>query len=127
VSIAISWAFNAAVTNGPTISLANDPPISVDAYDLVTTTLAASSVGKIVNLQPSATAGDVVLIALKSDAYDKTVLYDAGGGKQNLDGPVLLVGAGAVALLGTTPPKSLTFDNGLAKKVTVQVLVGRKA
>jgi len=127
VSIDISWAFNAAVAGGPQISLANTPPIKVDAYDLVTATLAASKKNIVVNIQPSGTAGDVVLLALSSDAYDKTVTYDPGGGAQKLDGPVLLVGPGAVGLLGATPPKSMSFDNGLAKPVTVQVLVGRKA
>ncbi len=127
MSIQINWAFNVAVDGGPQLSLANAPKITVDAYDLVTATLPASTTGVAVDLQPSSTAGDVVLLALSSDAYDDTVTYDPGGGAQQLNGPVLLVGAGPVALLGATPPTSMTFDNGLAAPVTVKVLIGRKA
>jgi hypothetical protein len=129
VAISINWAFNVAVDGGPQISLANAPKIVVDAYDLVTATLPAGSTGTALNLQPSATAGDVVLLALSSDAYDATVTFDpdGGGNPQQLSGPVLLVGAGPVGLLGATPPKSMTFDNPLATPVTVKVLIGRTA
>lgn len=129
MTIPINWAFNVAVDGGPQISLANAPKIVVDAYDLVTATLAAASAGTVVNLQPSGTAGDVVLLALSSDGYDDTVTYDpdGGGNPQKLNGPVLLVGAGPVGLLGATPPKSMTFDNALATPVTVKILIGRKA
>jgi hypothetical protein len=127
VSIDISWGFNAAVAGGPQISLVNAPKITVDAYDLVTATLAGAATNVALNIQPTTGAGDVVLFALSADVYDKSVTYDPGGGAQALDGPVLLVGAGAVGLLGATPPKTLTFDNGLATAVRVQVLVGRKA
>ena len=126
MSINLSWAFNVAVPGGPRMSLVNTPEIKVDAYDLVTVTLPASATKVAVNLQPSSTAGDVVLLALESSAYDKTVTYDPGGVTHALDGPVLLVGPGAVGLLGTTPPTKLTFDNGLTKPITVQIFVGRK-
>lgn len=126
MSIAINWSLNIAVTGGPRLGLVNQPPIAIDAYDVVTTTLAANATGVSVDLQPSGAAGDVVLLTMSSDAYDPTLTYDPGGGAQKLDAPLLLVGAGAIALLGATPPKSLTFDNGLSQPVNVQILVGRK-
>ncbi len=126
MSIDISWSFNVAVTGGPRIGLVNQPPVVMDAYDVVTTKLAAGAAAVNVDLQPSGGAGTVVLLAMASDVYDPTLTYDPGGGPQKLDGPVLLIGAGPVALLGATPPKSLKFDNPLAKPVNVQILVGRK-
>jgi hypothetical protein len=130
VSIKINWSVNLAVDGGPKISQTNEPEIKVDAYDLVTATLPAGSTGAgavSVDLQPSGTAGDVVLLAMTSKPYDATLTYEIGGGgtKGTLDGPLLLVGAGAVALLGATPPGALKFENPLAKVVDVQILVGR--
>ena len=126
MSIDINWSLNIAVTGGPRLGLINQPPILIDAYDVVTTKLAANVTGITVDLQPSGGAGDVVLLALSADSYDPLLTYDPGGGAQKLDAPLLLIGAGAMALLGATPPKSLTFDNGLAKPVSIQILVGRK-
>jgi hypothetical protein len=43
-----------------------------------------------------------------------------------LDGPHVLIGAGAVALLGATQ-NSIEFTNGGSEDATVNILVGRDA
>lgn len=126
MSIDINWSLNIAVTGGPRIGLNNKPPLVIDAYDVVTTTLAANATGVNVDLQPSGGAGDVVLLAMSSDLYDPTLTYDPGGGAQPLDAPLFLIGTGAIAMLGATPPTSLSFDNGINTPVNIQILVGRK-
>lgn len=126
MSIKVNWSFNATVQGGPKLSIVDKPALTVGAYDLVTATIDAGAAGVNVDLQPSNTAGDVVLLVITSDTYDSTITYSAGGGAITLDGPHLLVGAGAVGLLGATPPVALSFDNPLADPIAVQVLVGRK-
>ncbi len=132
MAINVNWAFNVAIDAGPRISLVNVPKISIDAYDMIIVKVDAGT-NVSVDLQPTTTAGNVVMLAITSDVYDDgvagdVVTYTHGGGanKLELDGPHLLMGPGAVALLGSAPPASLSFSNSLTKPVNLQILVGRK-
>jgi len=124
----ITWQFQAAIPGGPAFTL-NQPPIAVQAYDVATATIAAGATGVAVNVQPSSTAGDVVLVVVSSDRYDAKLTYtvDSSSDVHALDGPHVLLGSGAVGFMNAgLPPQQLTFDSTLTEDAHVQVVVGRK-
>jgi hypothetical protein len=124
----ITWQFQATIPGGPAFTL-SQPPIEVLAYDVATAKVAGSASGVAVNVQPSSTTGDVVFVVVTSDVYDAKITYTVDGSSavHELDGPHVLLGAGAVGFMnGGTPPQTLTFANTLATDVNVQVVVGRK-
>ena len=130
MAIKIDYKFGVVVQGGPSVNIKQDP-IEVGAYDVTSAILPPESGGTpsdtTVHVGPAGAAGTVVLFVISADAYNKQVTYDVGGTARGLDGPLLLVGPGAVTLLGVTPPATLTFHNGTTSPVQVQVLVGRQA
>ncbi len=102
--------------------------LSVEGFDKIEVKIPGA--GATVNLQPS---DDVQFLLLTSNLYSDKLTYDVGGGgasKVKLDAPQLLMGAGAVGLLGK-PPKTLSFTNDLPgtpkPEPTVLILIGREA
>jgi hypothetical protein len=125
--VSINWQFQATIPGGPAMSI-SQPAVSVDAYDVVTAAIAAGATSDLA-IQPTSTAGKVVLLILSSSQYDTTISYtvDALTDKHVLDGPLTLVGAGAIGLLNSAAsPQHLIFTNGFSKVINVQVVVGRK-
>lgn len=120
----IAWSFSVAAAEGPRIY--GSDSLAVDAYDKVSAELAAGDTDVDVEVQPSATAGRVRALVIGSTNYESDVTYsaDAGTTEFRLDGPVVLIGGGAVALLAD-PPQVLRFSNASAAAVTVEILVGR--
>jgi hypothetical protein len=124
----ITWQFQATIPKGPAFTL-NTPPITIQAYDVVATTIAAGASGFAVKVQPSTTAGDIVFVAVSSDLYDAGLTYkvDSSTDVHALDGPLVMLGAGAVGFMNTgAPPQTLTFSSTLGKDANVQIVVGRK-
>ncbi len=124
----INWQFQTMIAGGPAF-IVNQPAIQVDAYDVVTVTVPATTNNVAVPIQPSSTVGDVVFLVITSSQYDPGITYTVDGLAvvHALDGPHTLVGSGAVGFLNSAaPPQKLTFNNTLAKGVNVQVVVGRK-
>jgi hypothetical protein len=117
----------AEVASGPTIK--ESRTLTVDAYDKISVTVpdGASNLG--VELQPGG-AGSVRLLIVKSSLYGDALKYTVNTGTTDhvLDGPHVLVGAGAVGLFGSEPTK-LVFDNalGAGKDAQIQILIGRDA
>jgi len=123
-----TWQFQATIPGGPAFTI-NQPPITVQAYDVASATIAAGASGVDVSIQPSSTSGDVVFVVVNSDLYDAGLTYvvDGGADSHALDAPHVLLGAGAVGFMNAgAPPQKLTFTSTLAKDANVQVLVGRK-
>ena len=122
----INWSFSVAVDKGP--RLTGFAPESVDAYDKASVVLPAGGAAVTVELQPTATADRVSLVLVAASVYTGGVTYSADGGatKFELDGPLLLIGTGAVKLLADAP-QTLSFENPSANDVTVDILVGRDA
>ena len=124
----ITWQFQAAIPGGPAFTISQSS-IAIQAYDVATATIGAGASGVAVNVQPSSTAGDVVLVVVSSDVYDAGLTYTVDGGSADhaLDAPHVLLGAGAVGFMNAgTPPQILEFTSTLAKDANVQVVVGRK-
>jgi hypothetical protein len=124
----ITWQFQATIPKGPTISL-NTPPVTIQAYDVVATTIGAGASGVAVKVQPSTTTGDIVFVVVSSDQYDAGITYkvDSSTDAHALDGPHVLLGAGAVGFMNAgAPPQTLTFSSTFSKDANVQIVVGRK-
>lgn len=125
--IKINWTLNVQVAGGPKISASETT--FVDAYDKIEITVAADgTTGQEVQVQPG-DAGQVQFLLIRSDAYGETLSYSVNATDSNrikLDALQLLIGDGAVGLLGNSPNK-LYFYNNLGKDVSIHILVGRKA
>src|SRR5262245_52544848 len=127
-TLKINWGFTAKVDGGPQLS-ESAPPIEVNAYEFVKQVLPAASPAPSttdVNLQNGT---DPQMVAILSTKYTTKLEYvvDGGATKHKLDGPHVFVGPGAVAFLGSSSPKKLTFTNAATEAINVQVLVGRPA
>jgi hypothetical protein len=122
----IKWSVTFEAVLGPRVAEAGE--LVVGAYDKVSVLLAGNATDLDVDVQPSATSGDLELLVLKAGKYDAGVTYsaDAGATHFDLDGPVALIGTGAVALLGAAP-QTLRFSNPSADPVDIEILAGRQA
>lgn len=107
----------------------------ITAYDLIEVVIPGavdigSATDTVVDVQPTAAAGQVLYLSIHSNRYGANLEYDVDGGASNvaLDGPQVFIGQGAIALLGAVP-EQLTFRNGLGDglNATVTILVGRQA
>ena len=121
----ISWSVNFDAMLGPKIAVAGAQTLG--AYDKISIQLAAAAADVDVDVQPSATSGDVRLLVITASSYDAevTVSADAGATDFTMDGPLVLIGAGAVGLLAD-PPQTLRFSNPDTAPVDIDILVGRK-
>jgi len=127
MTISVNWKFQAAVQGGPNLA-ADQPPINVAAYDVIQATIPATTPTFTVHVQPITATGQLLFFALTSDKYDAGLTYtvNASATVHTLDGPLLLIGGGAVGLLDAAPPQTLTLGNTLAAPANIQILVGRK-
>jgi hypothetical protein len=120
---AIHYQVTVQVTGGPKMTVART--LAVEAYDVVDVAIPADSSAS-VEIEPAAAAGRVKLMLLTADTYED-LEYELDGTAHALDGPALLVGEGAVALLDATPG-TIEFTNAHPTDVRpIHVLVGRAA
>ena len=123
----INWAVTFDVVLGPRIAAAGTQ--TIDAYDKISIQLAADSASVDVDVQPSDGTGDVQLLVITASSYETQVTFSADEGATPpflLDGPVVLIGTGAVKLLAD-PPQTLRFNNAASELLNVDILVGRQA
>jgi hypothetical protein len=122
----IKWSVTFDAVLGPRVAEAGE--LVVDAYDKLSVQLAGNATDIDVDVQPSATGGEVELLVLKASSYGQGVTFSADAGTTTLalDGPVVLIGTGAVALLAAAP-QSLRFSNPATDPVDIEILVGRQA
>jgi hypothetical protein len=115
----INYAVNVQVTGGPKLAVTRS--LVVDAYDVIDLSIKKNSAAS-VEVEPGV-AGRVRLVLITADTYDN-LTYESAGKDHALDGPALLVGAGAVALLD--PKGTVKFTNKHATEPrTIHVFVGR--
>jgi len=115
----INWNFVLQALNGPSVSGAGT--LEMDAYDKIEVTITAGATQQ-VNLVPS---GTVSLLVINPVVPNADLSYDVGGNAVALDGPHVLIGTGAVSLLGGA--RDLTFTNNTAADSTIEILLGRDA
>jgi hypothetical protein len=96
--------------------------IDVEAYDRIQVTVDAGATLK-VDLAPAASANSPVkLLVISPEKPDAKLTY---GSDVQLDGPHILLGQGAVSLLGGAA--TLDFKNGTDAPARIDILVGRDA
>lgn len=115
----INYTVNVQVVGGP--KLATSAALPVAAYDKIEATVLASA-STTVNVQPG--DGAEFLLVTASSYEDMTYEVDSSGNTVTLDGPHVLIGTGAVSLLGDTQ-NQFEFSNAGSEDVTVDILVGR--
>ena len=115
----ISWNYVSQALNGPSVSAAGE--LEVDAYDKLAVTI-ADTTSQQVDLVPG---GTVSLLVINPQTPSEDLTYDVGGTDVPLDGPHVLIGAGAVSLLGGAT--SLTFTNNSGADALIEILIGRDA
>lgn len=121
MSEVITYLFKTLVTNGPSV-VANGT-LFVDAYDKLEA-IAPASDSVAVDVQPGS-GGQ--LLAISASAYENlTYEVDSSGTSIPLDGPLQLIGAGAIGLLGSTQNRFESSNAGTVD-ITVSILVGRNA
>jgi hypothetical protein len=126
----INWMVNVQVVGGPRISAAEN--LSVEAYDKIQVDVPGGDNAQpgiaTVQVQPGG-AAQVRFLAIASSHYDPALTYTVDGGDPvPLDAFQLLMGKGAVGLLGTTLTAfAFTNQAGLDKPASVEILVGRMA
>jgi hypothetical protein len=122
----INWTLNVQVVGGPKMSAFQT--VTVDAYDKIGVTVPVGETDKEVEVQPGP-AGRVQFLLISSDQFgdDLTYKVNNAGDAIKLDAQQLLIGDGAVGLLGASPPETLSFTNDLAQDANIEILVGRNA
>jgi len=118
MSETIKWNFVIQVLQGPSVSAAASIK-DADAYDKFDISI-ADTVTQTVNLVP---ADSISLLVINPKTPDKDLSYDLSGSPVALDGPHVLIGSGAVSLLGGAT--SLDFTNNTGADAVIEILVGR--
>lgn len=120
MSETINWNFVTQVLQGPSVSAAASIT-DLDAYDKFEIDL-ADTVTQAVDLVPGDTLS---LVVINPQPPHADLSYELGGNPVALDGPHVLIGSGAVSLLGGAT--SLTFTNNTGADAVIEILVGRDA
>lgn len=120
----VSYSVGAEVEDGPTI-LSATVLEEATAYGYIEAEVPKED-GRVVEVH-SGDAGDVLLFFMYADHYDGLSYTVDGGGSIDFDGPLMLVGAGCVVLLGATC-NELTFTNAsVTYDSLVKIFVARVA
>lgn len=125
MSETISYSFTIQVAGGPKVT--DVDKFEVEAYDMLEVDVPDTGTSggvATVDVQPSASG--VKLLLVTADSYEQLTYKVDSGSVQTLDGPLLLIGEGAVKLLGSTQ-NQFEFTNADTAANTVNILVGRDA
>ena len=123
----ITWATNVAVKDGPTFAVGST--VNAEAYEKFKVPIATAG-EEVVNLLPADVPAKFLLITADKfvgvEPDTGKLVYDTGGGEQDLTGPLVLTNSAAMDLLGADLT-TVTFKNSMASEVTIEVLVARDA
>jgi hypothetical protein len=115
----INWNYVVQALDGPSLSAAGN--VEVDAYDKLEVTIADNATQQ-VDLVPSASMS---LLIINPASPGEDLSYKVNGNDVKLDGPQVLIGAGAVSLIGGAT--NLTFTNNTGADAVIEILIGRDA
>jgi len=114
------WSVMVRAVGGPQVAVSAS--LQVEAYDKLAVTIADGATTQ-VDLAPS--GGEVALVLISASSPSPDLTYEVAGNTVALNGPLALIGSGAVGLLGGAT--SLSFTNGTGADADIQILVGRDA
>ena len=118
----INWSYAMQIVGGPLV--AAGAALDVEAYDKITVGIDDNTT-KQVDLAPGA-PGAIRLVVINPVKASDKLTYSANGKDIALDAPHVLIGAGAVTLLGAAAT-SLALTNKTGAVATVEILVARDA
>jgi hypothetical protein len=118
----VNWSYATEVVGGPT--LAGSGELEVEAYLKLAVTVPAGGTLD-VEVLPGG-GGSVQLLVISPSRPGEDLSYKIGSEDVVLDGPHILVGAGAVGLLAASIG-TLTFTNGGTEDTDISILAGRDA
>jgi hypothetical protein len=119
----INWMYSVQATRGPTATL--DGSFDADAYEKMSISLDPSATQD-VTIGPGTWAEVRSLVVSADDLSGAVTIQPDGGTAAVLDAPFVLLGAGAVSLLGTGDA-TITLENTGADAVLVDIFVARDA
>jgi hypothetical protein len=119
----LKWSFSAQVAGGPTLAGTGDIA-DVDAYVKLNVIVPANGNQDVEVL--TGTGGAVELLVISPAKPSAKLTYEVDGDDVPLDGPVVLIGAGAASLLADTIG-TLKFKNGTAEDAAISILAARDA
>lgn len=119
----IHWLYSVRAEGGPSAAL--NGQLQVDGYEKLSVSVAAG-VALDVTVGPATWAEIHSLVVSASDMTGALTVEPNGASAVPLDSPIILLGAGAVALLGAGNA-TLTLNNTGAADVLVDIFVARDA
>ena len=118
----LNWTFAARVLRGPTI--ADSGELDVDAYVKLAVTIKKGATQD-VEIFPGAGGSAQIVVINPATPSDK-LTYEVGTTNVPLDGPHVLIGTGAVGMLGNKIG-TLKFKNNTTEDADLSILAGRDA
>lgn len=123
----LTYTVSAQLANGP--KLASAGTVDVEAYGKFSATIAAGAADLEVAL-PWGSGGKAAVLLMKPSKPSDTLSYKvndkSAASSFALNGPHLLLGTGAVALLDPAPAR-LFFSNAGTEDLAVEILIGGDA
>lgn len=123
MAVTIHWMYSVRADGGPSAALGD--AYTADGYERLSVTVAAGA-QQDVTLAPGTWADISSLVVSASDMSGALTVEPDGAAVVPLDRPIVLLGAGPVALLGGGNA-TLTLDNTGAEDVLVDIFVVRDA
>lgn len=119
----INWLYSVQAVRGPTATL--DGTFEADAYEKMSIALDAGATQD-VTIGPGTWAEVRSLVVSADNLSGDVTIEPDGGTAAPLDAPFVLLGAGAVSLLGTGDA-TITLENTGTEAVLVDIFVARDA
>jgi hypothetical protein len=118
----LKWTFAARVLGGPTIGGGGE--LEIDGYVKLAVTI-EKDLTQEVEIFPGA-GGSAQIVVISPAKPDPKLTYKLGTDDVPLDGPHVLIGSGAVGMLGNKV-SSLEFTNKTDADAEISILAGRDA
>ena len=120
----LKWSFAVQVAGGPTI--AHSGEMEVDAYVKLAVSIPPGREQPVEIFPGDGVSAQVFVISPTKPSESLTCTVGEGTEPVKLDGPHILIGAGAVGLFAAEIG-TVTFLNDTAEEANVSILVGRDA
>lgn len=117
-----TYELGLSIAGGPSISADNH--FEAEGYEKIEASIPGGSVATTVNVQPSLLTQLKAIMIIAESYEDLTFTVDEEAVTKTLDGPLVLIGPGNIAMLGATV-NSLIFTNAhatIANMVTILVV-----
>lgn len=119
----INWSYSVRARSGPQSNATGD--LSVDAYEKISLAIVAGAEIEVTVAPGTWSTVSGLFVSASKFSEDLSMSLDATKALK-LDGPLVLIGAGAVSLLGDQDA-TLTFKNDSPEDLVVNLLVARDA